>query len=240
MPINVENLLTGSRPFLEWVAEWYNTLERPRLDEVVSDPEQTAVLSVDVIEGFCRTGPLASERVEGIVGSIVALFKGAHALGVRKLILIEDQHPADAVEFGSYGPHCVAGTAEAETAAEIAALPFFKQMVRWEKNSISSSINTKLNGWLFTHPEVNTFIVVGDCTDLCIYQLAMHLRLRANARQEAGVRVIVPVEGVDTFDLPVAAAQEIGAVPHDAELLHLIFLYSMMENGIEIVSGLES
>ena len=105
------------------------------------------------------------------------------------------------------------------------------------KNSISSTIGTGLLDWLDEHSEVNTFITVGDCTDLCTYQLAMSLRLRANALN-LDQRFILPVDCVDTYDLPVDVAQEIGAVPHDGDLLHYTFLYSMMLNGVEGVKSL--
>jgi nicotinamidase-related amidase len=117
---------------------------------------------------------------------------------------------------------------------EYRALPFYDEMKIIEKNSISGSLNTGLNKWLADHPQVDTFIVVGDCTDLCAYQLAMHLRLDANARQIQR-RVIVPEECVDTYDMPVDLARSIGAVPHDADLLHAVFLYHMMLNGVEVV-----
>jgi hypothetical protein len=64
----------------------------------------------------------------------------------------------------------------------------------------------------------------------------MHLRLRANALNLRDVRVILPIDGVDTFDIPVDVAEEIGAFPHPGDLLHLIFLYSMAQNGVEIVT----
>jgi len=86
---------------------------------------------------------------------------------------------------------------------------------------------------------VTTFLVVGDCTDLCTYQLAMHLRLRANAFQQHGVRVIVPIDGVNTFDTPLSVAEELGIMPHPADLLHLVFLYNMAENGVEVVTKVE-
>jgi hypothetical protein len=50
------------------------------------------------------------------------------------------------------------------------------------------------------------------------------------------VRVVVPADCVDTYDLPVAVAQSLGALPHAADLLHLIFLYHMALNGIEVVA----
>ena len=49
---------------------------------------------------------------------------------------------------------------------------------------------------------------------------------------------MVPVDGVDTYDLPVETARSIGAVPHPADLLHLVFLYSLMLNGVEVVRSI--
>ncbi len=99
-------------------------------------------------------------------------------------------------------------------------------------------MNTGLNDWLQAKPEVDTFIVVGDCTDLCTYQLAMHLRLDANARQRHR-RIIVPANAVDTYDRTVATAQQQGGLPHDGDLLHAVFLYHMALNGIEVVARIE-
>jgi nicotinamidase-related amidase len=106
------------------------------------------------------------------------------------------------------------------------------------KNSISSFIGTTLNAWLNArHQELDTFIVVGDCTDLCVHQLAMHLRLRANAHGYHH-RVVVPANCVQTYDMPVDTAANLDIMPHDADLLHAIFMYHMALNGVEIVSSL--
>jgi hypothetical protein len=81
-------------------------------------------------------------------------------------------------------------------------------------------------------------IVVGNCVDLCVYHLAMHLRMRANARDLADFRVIVPANAVDTFDLPEGAAEQLGAFPHEGDFFHHVFLYQMALNGIRVVQGL--
>ncbi len=231
-------VLPNSQPFLRYVADWYAALPALPLSAAVTDPARTAIVSVDVINGFCHTGPLASPRVKAIIPPIVRLFERAHAAGVRHFLLTQDTHEPDAVEFAHYPPHCVRGTAESEAVPEFQALPFFHEMQVFPKNSLSSTIGTNFNRWLKDHPEIDTFITVGDCTDLCTFQLAMSLRLRANAHQHP-VRVILPVDCVDTYDMPVDTARQIGALPHDADLLHLIFLYSMMQNGIHIVKTLE-
>lgn len=235
--MDYQTLQQASEPFLRYLTEW--EAGRPTVDlaGVVRDPGRTAVIAVDVINGFCHAGPLASPRVRAIIPPIVRLFERAHAAGVAHLILTQDTHVPDAVEFGQYPPHCVRGTAEAETVPELQALPFFAEMKLFAKNSISSTIGTGFSHWLKEHPAVDTFITVGDCTDLCTYQLAMALRLRANAQQQTA-RVILPVECVDTYDLPVDTARQIGAVPHAGDLLHLIFLYSMHLNGVEVVRAI--
>ena len=65
----------------------------------------------------------------------------------------------------------------------------------------------------------------------------MHLRLDANARQLQR-RVIVPADCVDTYDRGVAVAAEQGGLPHDADLLHAVFLYHMALNGVEVAAKL--
>lgn len=236
--MNVEKLIQDAEPFLHWVGEWKDSLGSFNLAEEVDDPTSVSVISVDVINGFCYDGPLSSPRVANIVPPIVKLFKRAHAFGVRHFILPQDTHEEQAVEFGSFPPHCTRGSSESEPVPEFKALPFFDQFIIMPKNSISSSIGTEFPAWLEAHPEVNTFIVVGDCTDLCTYQLAMHLRLRANVYQHAADRVILPVDCADTFDMSVQVAQELGAYPHHGDLIHLIFLYHMALNGVQVVANL--
>lgn len=230
--------MEGNKGFLTYLEEWIASLKPGRLEEVAASPERMAVVSVDLVNGFCYEGPLASPRVRALIPPIVRLLERVWAAGVRHILLTQDTHEPDAVEFGSFPPHCVRGTRESETVPELTALPFFKHMHLFNKNSIDSSQNTGLDAWLREHPDVDRYVVAGDCTDLCVYQLAMHLRLEANARQLPR-RVMIPADCVDTYDLPVNAAERIGAVPHDAVLLHKIFLYSMMLNGIEIVSTLD-
>jgi nicotinamidase-related amidase len=237
-----EQLIESSRPFLGWLVNWYNNrpiLELFGLIEEAGGPEKVAILAVDVTNGFCKAGPLSSPRVGGIVQPIATLFERAHDLGVRHFVLPQDTHSADAVEFESYGPHCIAGTAESATVSELKELPFFDRFVIVEKDTVSVSIGTRLDGWLAAHPEVTTFLAVGDCTDICTYQLAMHLRLRANSLKLRDVRVVVPIDGVDTFDTPVEVAEQAGIMPHNADLLHLVFLYHMALNGIEVVARVE-
>ncbi len=229
-----EAAFVRSQPFLHYLQDWVTHLPDMGIADAIPNPDRAAVVSVEVINGFCTIGPLASPRVKAIIEPVVELFKLAWDRGVRNIILVQDTHEPDALEFAQYPPHCIRGTEVSQTVPEIKALPFFDKIRIFEKNSIETVLNTGFADWLIEHPEIDTFIAVGDCTDICTYQLAMRLRMDANARQLKR-RVIVPVNTVDTYDLPVEAAKKVGAMPHDADLLHAIFLYHMALNGVEVV-----
>jgi len=229
--------INSFKPFLEWLERWYRELKVLKSDEVFAEPQRVAIASVDLVVGFCYEGPLSSPRVAAIVPEVTELFKLAYSKGVRDFLIFQDSHSSDAQEFGSFAPHCVAGSPEAQMIPELSALDFARDYRVFEKNSISSSIGTGLDDWLKDNERVDTFIVVGDCTDLCVYQLAMHLKLSANAGNISR-RIIVPASCVATYDLPVEVAEGLNAYPHDGDLLHRVFLYHMALNGMDIVSAI--
>jgi len=230
-------LFKESEEFDRYCSGWLDKLPVEAGSTVFESPETCALVSVDMIKGFCSIGPLASPRVAAIVPAVADLFRLAASMGVRALALLQDIHEPDAKEFEAWPVHCVRGTVESETVDELKALPFFNAINVFDKNSIDSAEFTGLDAWVAARPSLATFIVVGDCTDLCVYQLAMHFKLQANARQ-MDRRVIVPANCVDTYDLPTAAALKLHAPPHPADLLHAVFLYHMALNGVEVVRAI--
>jgi nicotinamidase-related amidase len=222
-----------TKAFLSFLDGWIENLAEWKTADVFSIPQNSAVITIDMIKGFCNFGPLSSPRVNDLIQPVTTLLTNAWQQGVRQMILTQDTHAADALEFGSWPPHCIRGTEEAETIDEIKKLPFFEHMVKIEKNSIASGMNGQLGLWMQGHPAVDSFVVTGDCTDLCIYQLAMFLRLDANERQIKR-RVIVPANCVDTYHLAVKEASDLGVLPHPGNFSHAYFLYHMALNGIEI------
>lgn len=235
--MQLDTFIEQSKPFIQWMLDWKANLQPLSLSTITQpDPSTTGIISVDVIKGFCSVGPLSSPRVNQIVQPITDLFRLAWEQGVRDIALPQDTHPEDAVEFAQYGPHCIRGTEESETVEAFQALPFFNQITVIQKNSINARLAPEMDAWVRARMHIKNWIIVGDCTDLCTHQLAMHMRLVANQEQQKGVRVILPVNTVDTYDMPVARAKELGIVPHDAGFLHLVFLYHMMLNGVEIVT----
>jgi len=235
-----DDLIAQSEPFFDWLAKWHDGLTQPALSELLDQaggPGRAAVFCEDLVNGFCHEGPLSGPRVKAIIAPIVELFQRAHQAGIRDFVLPQDSHPPDSPEFASYGPHCVTGSKEAETVPELLNLPFASLFRVIPKRSLNPGLEPELEAWLKKHPSLSLAIVVGDCTDLCDYQLAMHLKLRANHLVRS-LRVLVPADCVDTYDLPVETAKKIGALPHPAELLHRLFLYHLRLNGVEVVRSI--
>ena len=236
--IDTEPLRLRSGAFLDYLDDWLDDLLPLPLESLVAQaggPQHVGIFCVDIINGFCYEGPLASRRVAGIVPAIVELFQSAYAQGVENFVLTHDAHDPAAVEFVDYPPHCIRGTSESDIVPEMMQLPFASRFEILPKNSISSSAGTKLDAWLDAHPQITHRIVVGDCTDICAYQLAMHLKVRANAANQTHP-VIVPVNCMDTYDISMDVAEAKGIPAHPAGLMHTVFLYNMERNGVKIVS----
>lgn len=235
------SLSARSSAFLSWLDKWLDNLPtldlKQHLNEGSIKPDDVAVISADLVEGFCYTGPLSSPRIANIVEPSARVFNLAYNLGVRHFALVQEYHTHDAPEFEQFGPHCIRGTDEANTVPALASLPFADLFQVIHKNSLHPALDTDMDRWLSERPNVSTFITVGDCTDLCLYQLAMHLKLGANALGKR-IEVIVPADCVQTYDLPVEVAQSIGAMPHDGDLMHAVFLYHMALNGARVVKSL--
>ncbi|HEY7124550.1 MAG TPA: isochorismatase family cysteine hydrolase [Ktedonobacterales bacterium] len=232
--------IASHRPFLDWMVEWKANLPTLRWADLTSEvpAERMGVLCVDMINGFCHEGNLASPRVHALIPAIQQLFQDAYNAGVKQFVLLQDTHRHDAVEFHDFPLHCVEGTSESETIPELQELPFADLFQIVPKNSVGAFQETALESWLNQHADLSLAIMAGTCTDLCVQQLTMHLKFRANARN-LPMRVIVPENCVQTYDLPAQAAREMGALPHDGDFLHLVFLYHLRLNGAEVVRAIE-
>lgn len=239
--VDANEFVNRHTAFFQYVLGWLAELPRLSLSELTDEgrnPRKLGVLGEDLVNGFVTTGRLASPRIAAVVPEVVRLFRAAYALGVKDFVLPQDAHPADSPEFDAYGPHCVVGSVEAETVDELKALPFFGEFTVMPKLSLNPAIGTNLEAWIDDRPEMESIIVAGDCTDLCVYQAAMHIKIRANAMKRR-MRVIVPEDCVQTYDLGVEEALAIGATPHDGDLMHALFLYHMALNDITIAKHID-
>ncbi|MDQ6711104.1 MAG: cysteine hydrolase [Candidatus Dormibacteraeota bacterium] len=165
---------------------------------------------VDVLNGFCKTGNLASPRCLSAIPRIGAAIEERLGAGDR-LIFLADTHDPDDREFEVFPVHCVRGTAEAEVVDELR--PYLKSGRLIRKRRYSGFFETDLDAVLKAlHPDRVT--VVGVCTDICVLHTVADLRNR-------DYRVFVPAEAVATFDAPGHEGDEVQrfALAHLATVL---------------------
>jgi nicotinamidase-related amidase len=236
----LSSLRKSSEIFLDFLDQWYSGLPMVSMKSLLKDfsADHTAMIAVDMVNGFCVKGNLASPRVGALIQPVVELFQNAEQNGINHYLLPQDCHPADSQEFKVYPPHCMEGSEEAKTVHEIAELPQAYKYRLFPKKTINPGLDPHFQDWLQQHEEVRQFIIVGDCTDICIHQLALFLKLQSIQKQTL-TNVVIPANCVDTFDISMEDSRRLQAQPHPADLMHVLFLYHMHLNGIRIVAGIE-
>jgi nicotinamidase-related amidase len=235
----MSTLRETSGEFLDHLQAWQSRLQSLSLDALLIEagggPECIAVFCVDVMQGLCPGGAPYRERVRRIIAPIDDLFTRANDVGIWHFVLIREESLPEARAL----PHAsVSARREPEAVSitpALTRLPFASEFMLLDRKELCPAVGTGLDTWLYNRPEVTHRIVVGDCTDLCVYQLAMHLQLRAMAEGEVRP-VIVPADCVAIYDLLVAVAQAKNLYPHPADLFQAMSLYSMACNGIRVVS----
>lgn len=212
--------LNSSLETLDGIYEMLSKLPALSLDEMPS--EKTALIIIDMINGFAREGALQSPRVEALIPAVAALSQECSKRGIAK-VAFADNHTQASPEFGSYPAHCLAGTSESEIVDELKSIGGYQLI---PKNSTNGFLEDDFAKWMEQNSRIRNFIVAGDCTDICIQQFAVTLKTWFNRKNELS-RIIVPIDAVDTYDLGL----------HGADLLNASVLFSMQINGIELVSG---
>lgn len=194
----------------------YHLKKAEELDGKTLNSAKTVLFVVDMNNGFAKKGALYSDRTENMIEPIRDFALQCQKQGMR-IVAFSDCHSTNSPEFTGYPPHCVEGTQECELVDELA---FLKDNVIYKSstNGLFCDLDEILNG------DYTNFILVGCCTDICIYQLAVGLKAYFNQKNMSS-SVIVPMELVDTFDSP----------DHNADLYNVVFCSSMVQNGITVV-----
>lgn len=208
------------------LAQMYDQLaQAPSLSWQTLDKTRTALIVVDMINGFAKAGPLASPRVEAIISENVRLWLEAKAQGIP-VVAFADEHTLQSPEFASFPVHCLAASFESELITELAELAGDKRI---GKNSTNGFLEPLFAQWLASHEQIDQFVLIGDCTDICVLQMAQTLKAWFN-RQNRVSRLVVPLSAVDTYTLG----------EHDGDLLNVLSLYLMRLSGVEIVQTIKA
>ena len=236
---SADEFIAAHRGFLGFLADFQANCPVLSVAEVIAQaggPQHAALVTVDVVKGFCSQGPMSSPRVARIVPEVTRIIEAAAAAGVENFLFTCDSHRPDSREFAIWPAHCVEGTPEAELEDALLQLPQAEKFVIVPKPSINSLISTELVQKLEAiQPKV--LIAMGDVTDLCYYQLAANLKMLAVAKGW-DCRVIAPLSAVETYDMPLSTAEELGILPHDGDFINAFFSYHLQVTGVEVVKDL--
>lgn len=216
--MNKKNFLEKSNISLNQIYDIIENLTEIKLSAFKAD--KTVLVILDVINGFVKEGALYSQRNEALIKPIAELSEKCGEIGISK-IAFADTHNKDCLEFEVYPPHCIQGTKECNVVDEI------EDYILIEKNSTNGFLEDKFKQWLTYSKQIDTFIIVGDCTDICIAQFATSLKTYFNMNNIKS-RIIVPEQLVNTFD---------GGL-HDADLMHIMGLFTMSNSGVELVKNI--
>jgi len=206
---------TNKMPFFDFIKESLSKIETLKFTDLT---EHTIIFVVDMVNGFTKKGNLVSTNIYALIKPIKTLLNTAISHNT-KIIAFNDAHNEHSPEFAAYGQHCLEEDIESQLVTEL-AFPAIKII---NKNSTNGffAFNFKPNlQW-------NNIIIVGCCTDICIYQLALSCKTWFNQHNKE-VNVIVPMNMTDTFDND----------EHPATLMNEWAWYSMLKNGIKIVKDI--
>lgn len=178
---------------------------------------KTKLFIIDMNNGFAKCGALYSPRIENLINPISSFTKNLSST-IKEIIAFTDSHTKESIELLSYPSHCLFDNIESDVVEELKNIDNIRILPKNSTNGFFALKEISFN-------DVDNIIIVGDCTDICIYQFAITLKSYFN-QNNMNKNILVPMNLVDTYDIPNT---------HPAELLNIVFFNSMIQNGINVV-----
>lgn len=186
--------------------------------------EKTAIIVVDMIEGFVNIGNFASPRVKSMAPKIEVLFE---KFKTSRRVFFRDIHSKDSREFNAYIEHCV-DEKETEIIEGLRKYAYGEEVKELSeivaKNSTNGFLAEGFTAWMKENSDIENYIVVGCVTDICVSDFAKTLQCYIY-QNNLDKKVIVPIDCVETYDF----------APHYGDFMNIFSLYSMKLAGIKIV-----
>lgn len=217
-----KSAVSSAANYINELADEINSLAPVKLSDF--DKDKTVFAAVDIINGFIREGAMHSESIESIIEPSAKLLSECKKLGIAA-VAFADCHGKGCAEFASFPEHCVKGTSESEIVDELKAIGGYTLI---EKNSTNGCHEEAFADFLAKHPKTDTFIVCGDCTDICVLQFCLSLKTLFNKTNKP-LDIVVPINAVETYDAPY----------HNAAFANLAAYKLMKDCGVRFVSAIE-
>ena len=179
------------------------------------------LIVVDMVNGFVKEGSLAAPTIMRIVPRIKRLINYYLEKEYGGVAIVRDSHPANAVEFNVYGPHCIEQTKESELIDELKFAE--KDALIYLKNSTNLVF---AKGFMEDLNKMNNLEKIGftGClSEVCVENGAISTRNLLdewNRNTEVGVYE----DAIDTYD----------ALSHNRDMVTKNALDRMKRNGVKI------
>ena len=145
------------------------------------EPDSTAVVVVDMQNGFCHPdGSLYAPASEEAIDPVADVIETGQEAGAR-VIFTRDVHPPEQFEdahyydeFERWGEHVVEGSWEAEIVDD---LPVREGDHVVEKHTYDAFYDTELEGWLNAR-KIRDLVICGTLANVCVLHTAGSAGLR--------------------------------------------------------------
>ena len=201
-----------------------NFIKLNNVEEFCID-NKSVLFIIDMNNGFAKSGPLSSKRVEKLIPSIVEDVEIFNSFN-SPIIAFTDSHKKECLEFKSYPIHCLENSYESEIVDEIKQ---FNNIMIIKKSSTNAFLEEETKKYIdsFVRDGYKNFVLCGCITEVCVKQFAQTLKAYLNVINK-DINVIVPINSVDTYDSP----------EHNADIINLFSFYEMKSCGIKIVKNI--
>ena len=194
------------------VAEARGLLAEEDVIELTSSIEEIFVL-IDINEDFTRMkgSPYKNPYMEAIINPTNGVAKRFHEEDNKLMLVINDEHTEDSVEFETLNPgnplvHCIKGTHGAEYVDELkwvtGLYPVFK------KNTTMSAHAPGYLDIFNIFPNLKRVYFAGGVTDICYIEGILPTIKYFDQHNIPGIEVIAVEEIYDTYDAPWHAREE--------------------------------
>ncbi len=180
------------------------------------------LIAIDMVNGFVKEGALAAPSIMRVVPRQVELLEDAMDDKNTGMVFIRDSHPVDAVEFKTYGVHCIEGTKETEVIDELKE--YEPYALEYLKNSTNLIFALGMQQDLIRFYNLERIRLMGCLSEVCVENGAIGLRTFFDQINK-DVEVCVHADAIDTFNAP----------GHDADMVTRDALARMQANGIKIL-----
>ncbi len=175
---------------------------------------------VDMNNGFTKEGVFQNEYMKNLIPGINELAHIYEENG-RDIVLINEEHKANSLEFKNFPPHCIKGTSEAEIVDELKWLD--DKYYIFPKNSTNGMVADDFKDYILDNENLEEVVIVGGVTDICVLELALTMKKYFD-QYDKDIKVIVAEDLVDTYD----------ALNHNRDKYNEAAFILMIQAGIEV------